>query len=162
MTVARAALLGAAGRDAGGGGGATAYRAFRLRITEDQGSDRMWLDELYFYASDGGDDLVVTIGGSEFASNVANPQYAFNRSGGEAGDFSFDPPEIIGWDFGSGNEQTLYSYAVKGGGTTNRPPKAWKLQGSNDTTTGLDGTWTDLDSQSGQTWTPRETKTFVV
>jgi hypothetical protein len=31
-------------------------------------------------------------------------------------------------------------------------PSAWVFQGSNDTTTGLDGTWVDLDSRSGQVY----------
>lgn len=57
------------------------------------------------------------------------------------------------------NAKILYSYAVEvatGGEPTNRAPKTWTMQGSNDQVT-----WTTLDTQSSQTgWSAGELRTF--
>jgi len=45
----------------------------------------------------------------------------------------------------------------------NSMPKDWVLQGSNDTTTGLNGNWVDLDRQINQSWATANTeKTYTL
>ncbi len=47
--------------------------------------------------------------------------------------------------------------SVTSGTILNVMPKKWILQGSNDTTNGINGTWKDLDTQENQTWTTNNT-----
>jgi hypothetical protein len=61
-------------------------------------------------------------------------------------------PQFVGYIFGSGAAHTVASYKIVGNrGDATNSPTAWTLQGSNDTTNGSDGTWTTVDTQSGQT-----------
>lgn len=80
-----------------------------------------------------------------FGNLTANESYATanGRRDGKIG-FAFkDTP------------QPIKSYSVKSMGALTYikgMPKDWVFQGSNDTTTGLDGTWTDLDTRTNQSW----------
>jgi len=75
----------------------------------------------------------------------------FNGNGGTTG--------WIMYDFGSGNNQTIKGYSITSASDVpGRDPKTWTLQGSND-----GSTFTNLDSQSGQTFTYRQqTNTYSI
>jgi hypothetical protein len=65
----------------------------------------------------------------------------------------------IGWiklDFGSGYSKTITRYKIKTA-TVGREPKNFTFQGSNN-----DSDWTVLDTQTNQTWTPGEEKTYDI
>jgi hypothetical protein len=47
--------------------------------------------------------------------------------------------------------KVITSYVLYGSNTDSRNAKTWKLQGSNDSTDGNNGTWTDLDTQTNIT-----------
>ncbi|EON72830.1 hypothetical protein [Lysinibacillus sphaericus] len=57
------------------------------------------------------------------------------------------------------NKITVTKYKVRSmaGSYLNSMPKNWVLQGSNDTTDGINGTWEVLDTQTNQTWTTLNT-----
>ncbi len=67
-------------------------------------------------------------------------------------------PVWIAYDFGAGNSKTIARYQIywqgADGGLT---PKDWRFQASND-----GATWTTLDTQTGQSWSSGEWKTFTI
>lgn len=71
---------------------------------------------------------------------------------------------ILGFYFT--NPVKAVGYLVKSSSTSSyisAMPNTWVLQGSNDTTDGLDGTWDDLDEQSGQVYTSiNQTKEYDI
>lgn len=75
--------------------------------------------------------------------------YWLTLSGGEA-------PSWLKYDFGSGNAKTIVRTTIQGGPNVPRYPTAWTLEGSNN-----DSAWTTLDTQSSQTFTAGEVKTFT-
>lgn len=65
-------------------------------------------------------------------------------------------PQWVKYDFGAGNEKIITSYALTAGNTVpDRCPRDFKLQGSND-----NSAWTDLDTQTAQTFTNNQTKSY--
>jgi hypothetical protein len=67
-------------------------------------------------------------------------------------------PQRIGYKFTA--SKVIKAYTVKCY-LANEAPSAWTLQASNNTTTGLDGTWTDIVTVSGQTgWAGFDKRTF--
>ena len=64
-------------------------------------------------------------------------------------------PHWLQYQFSSGKIVTSYSITSRNDDTYPLSPKAWKLQGSNNGTS-----WTDLDAQSGQSFTHDEKKTY--
>ncbi|MET4561043.1 hypothetical protein ABIA69_002188 [Lysinibacillus parviboronicapiens] len=63
------------------------------------------------------------------------------------------------------NKITVTKYKIRSMASSylNSMPKNWILQGSNDTTDGINGTWEVLDTQTNQTWTTVNTdKVYAV
>lgn len=69
---------------------------------------------------------------------------------------------IIGYYFNNKKRVTKYKITSSSvASTVNYLPKKWVLQGSSNTTNGLDGDWFDLDAQENQIWTKvSETKEY--
>lgn len=74
-------------------------------------------------------------------------------------------PETIGADFSNTLPDgsfgiVLTSFTMTSGNDVpNRDPRVWRIEGSNDTTTGFDGTWTTIFSRtdgSSSDWTARQ------
>lgn len=66
-------------------------------------------------------------------------------------------PHWLKYDFGASNEKVIVKYTINAHSSVpNRTPKDFKLQGSND-----DSAWTDLDTQTGQTFSGNETKIYT-
>lgn len=93
---------------------------------------------------------------SFFASSSlsgTHPAMAFNGAS-DVNDFWANPgaslPAHVGLQFGTGFVSTGY-YLWGRTDTPSQTPKDWTFQGSNDSTNGTDGTWTTLDTRSGQT-----------
>lgn len=61
----------------------------------------------------------------------------------------------IKYDLGEGVSKTAAQYRLTARGISYHPCTAWLFQGSNN-----NADWTTIDSQSGQTWTDGEVKTF--
>jgi len=100
--------------------------------------------------------------GSEGAFNVFDNAVGSGQAKwccGDSGVFP-DPGMIVGADFSNtlakGSEFiVLKSFTVTSGNDTPaRDPVVWQIQGSSDTTTGLDGTWTTIfdHSSGGSDW----------
>ena len=66
-------------------------------------------------------------------------------------------PTWIKYDFGSGVTKTVNRYTYTARATVYNYWAAWILQGSNDNTN-----WTDLDTQSGQSFTGGQKKTYTL
>ncbi|MGG1650399.1 DUF1565 domain-containing protein [Paenibacillus sp. NRS-1775] len=84
-----------------------------------------------------------------------NEGYCSTNSSGGVGflGYRFTAPKIIA------------KYVVRNGtlNSYNRLPKNWTFEGSNDSTSGIDGTWEVLDRQSKQIWnTPSTDKVFEI
>ena len=93
-------------------------------------------------------------GGGEFAFNVFD-----NTVGGGNAKWccgtSF--PQIVGAVFDQSYLLTHFTL-TSGNDTVTRDPRVWQIQGSNDSTTGLDGTWTNIYSRTdanSSDWTAR-------
>ena len=94
------------------------------------------------------------------ASSLARVQYAFDHdidgaSYWEQNNF----PTVSAWlqiDFGDSNDVIISKYALNIY-LSNRAPSAWTFRGSTDGTT-----WVDLDSQSGQVFSPGITRDFPI
>ncbi|MUM77258.1 hypothetical protein GKC30_06405 [Pseudodesulfovibrio sp. F-1] len=89
---------------------------------------------------------------SNFAANYW-PAQAFNGKYGDgwcaATVPSVNSPVILAYDYGAAkqvNNYTLFGW----GNNTARTPSDWNVQGSNNSTNGMDGTWTTLDTRSGE------------
>lgn len=67
------------------------------------------------------------------------------------------PPCWIKYDLGAGNAKTMTEYRMKKRGTEYHTPTAWKLYGSND-----DSDYTELDSQTGQSFSGVGYKVYTV
>ncbi|MDP1620215.1 MAG: hypothetical protein Q8M12_04425, partial [bacterium] len=72
-------------------------------------------------------------------------------------------PGYLGYDFGVGNEKVIIKYTLAN--VTDRYatmfPRDWTFEGSNDSTNGLtDGTWTVLDTRSGESAALAEIKSY--
>lgn len=91
-------------------------------------------------------------GGGEFSFNVFNNQVG----GGNAKMCCEGAPIVIGAIF---TDQYLLTHFTMTSSNDSplRDPNTWSIQGSNDTTTGLDGTWSDIfvDNTVGTLWTAR-------
>lgn len=71
---------------------------------------------------------------------------------------------ILGFYFNSKKRISKYTIrSMSGSAYLKSMPKSWILQGSNDTTDGLNGKWFDLDTQTNQIWTTVNTdKTYEI
>jgi hypothetical protein len=155
-------------------GGATAYRYYRLYITDNNGNvvassiGRWWLyrdlaatDKINTQALR--DDLTHTYDSDPFSG--ANPPESVAVD---------DYTDIYEWyvenndvwpiwisiDLGSGNEEGVLAYKLMAQRVINpgtRQPSSWEFQGSNDNTN-----WTTLHTASNETaWTPLEFRTYT-
>ncbi|MGE8038016.1 hypothetical protein [Lysinibacillus sp. NPDC093692] len=69
----------------------------------------------------------------------------------------------LGFNFNSKKRITKYKLtSPSASGQINYMPKNWALQGSNDTTDGVNGNWKDLDKQTNQIWTTVSTEKVYV
>ncbi|OXS65745.1 hypothetical protein B1B04_24880 [Lysinibacillus sp. KCTC 33748] len=65
---------------------------------------------------------------------------------------------ILGFRFKNDKRVTKYKIrSMTNSSVLKSMPKSWVLQGSNDTTDGINGSWYDLDTQSNQIWTTANT-----
>lgn len=101
--------------------------------------------------------------GFPFALQIYNTSYdkwmAFDKNDSKFYLTSVTPSGILGFYFS--DKKLVSKYKIKTPSTTSylkSMPKDWILQGSNDTTTGLDGTWENLDTQTNQIWTTVNTE----
>ena len=167
MTVAFRAILGAAGRDAGGAGG-TSYRYYRIAVSAVGSGTATGTIELELRTTLGGPSVAVGADGTAFASeNAGNrpPAEAFDgvlSANNGCLDTTVTFPWILGYDFGAGNEQEIIQYAVSSyptaTSTANRSFKDWTFEGSNN---GSD--WDVLDTVTGETgWTLGEQRVFTL
>ena len=119
-------------------------------------------------------DIVPTMTSNTTPSGLAfaSTEGSVNLQAWEAFDNLSRPSETTGWEATGNTGYIGYKGASKivtsltiqaedntlGGA---RSPNTFTLQGSNDTTTGADGTWVTLDSYSGETFTQNEIRTFT-
>ena len=152
-------------RDSGDGGGAAEYTAYRILISANNGDASFVGTRELSLIETLGDDLgfAVDSDGTAFASSEgSSTNYpaarAFNGTRGGTNDgwlsqMTPSYPEHVGIILPTAKR--LYRYALGKGPTGTNPntraPRDWKIQGSNDTTNGADGTWDDLDERSGVT-----------
>lgn len=80
----------------------------------------------------------------------------FDKDTGTAWLDSTANPHWLRYDFGAGVTKKIVKYTMTASIVGTRSPSAWKFQGSNN---GTD--WTDLDSQTGITFSNYEKKTFT-
>lgn len=111
-----------------------------------------------------GTDQIPTMSSNSAPSGLA---FASDASYGPAWQ-AMDKNNSTKWEGNKGSLVTLgyiwasafvavgYSIRV----TTNGKPYTWKLQGSNDTTTGADGSWSDLDTKTTHTITDNSSESF--
>lgn len=88
---------------------------------------------------------------------------AFNQVSNSEGFVAGGTSGQLGYGFENPIVINKYSMSVSATGSyASRMPKDWTFEGSNNSTTGLDGTWEIIDTQSGQVWdsVANETKTF--
>lgn len=97
--------------------------------------------------------------------NAWQGDYGPQNAAGTTGQFSCQTftgtPEW--WAAKLTSAKVLTSYAIQhsGNGSNGRNARDWKFQGSNDSTTGGDGTWVDLDTRTGQQTDALTTYTFT-
>ncbi|OXS65601.1 hypothetical protein B1B04_24945 [Lysinibacillus sp. KCTC 33748] len=100
--------------------------------------------------------------GFAFASSEYSASYSPWKAFSDSGYYSSSTNIIsgfLGFYFKSEVRITKYRLRSHSGSATylNSMPKNWVLQGSNDTTNGINGTWINLDTQANQIWTTRDT-----
>lgn len=141
--------------------------AWRLKITANNGdANYVSANEIEMRTSSGGANLCS--GGTAFANEEYSGRGAANAFDGvtvEPGWLSTSAalPKYIGYIFSSGvivNEVKLYGRSLSV--SLAQIPKNFTIQCSNDTTTGLDGTWTDVWNVTGATgWSVNESRVFT-
>lgn len=91
----------------------------------------------------------------------SSPEYMFDGSAGTDWESSDTVgTKTVGVDLGSGYRAIPTSYDMTCN-TNSACVSEWAFKGSGDSTDGLDGTWTTLDSRTGVTWTTSpHTRTF--
>lgn len=146
---------------------AAARRYWRISIASNNGNANTSIGELGFASSAGGKNLCT--GGASYANSVFGPSYAVayafdgSLTTRWAADGTHPLPHIIGYQLPSDtllNEVKVSTWSGSGWLGTDAP-KDFSVQSSADSTTGLDGTWKDEWSVSGQvSWSQGETRTF--
>jgi hypothetical protein len=133
-------------------------KGLRINISANGGDNFVVISEIEFRESVGGSDQ--TSGGISFATNDTTPDAAaaaFDNNNSSHYDITTSStplPQSIGYY--SATPMTPAQYTIFCNSTNARCPTAFKLQGS------TDGTWSDLNSQSGQSWSVPETKSYTV
>ncbi len=84
---------------------------------------------------------------------------------------AFDENNTTWWATPNGTVSDKISYQLLSGAIAtkyaitaylnDRAPKDWKLQGSNNSTNGTDGIWTDLDTRTGESFSDDQKKEFT-
>ena len=125
-----------------------------------------------FTFSNGGDaevefaEVALMIGGTDQTgsgtasatnTNGANPaSNAFdNNTGTKWAGFPLDA--TLTYDFGSGNNFAITTYSIQAISAAGHYPRSWTLARSSD-----DATYTTVDTQTGQSFTSLETKTYTI
>ena len=102
---------------------------------------------------------------SEFDSSVQHDGLAFDNSTStfwqSARETAHTGPWWLAYKMPVAKQIKSYSITPRSG-DYNRGPKDFKLQGSNDTTNGSNGTWDDLDTNTGVVYTSMTPKVFIV
>jgi hypothetical protein len=133
-------------------------KGLRINISANGGDNFVVISEMEFRESVGGSDQ--TSGGISFATNDTTPDAAaaaFDNNNSSHYDITTSStplPQSIGYY--SATPMTPAQYTIFCNSTNARCPTAFKLQGS------TDGTWSDLNSQTGQSWSVPETKSYTV
>lgn len=105
----------------------------------------------------------LTLNRVERSSDAGGPWRAQNLFEGQVGDNNVSwtagavVPQWVEVDVLTGAVLTSYTMQVRASDNTTYP-KDFKLQGSND----AGATWTDLDTQTGLTWTASQSRTFPI
>lgn len=148
----------------------TAYRYFKLDITENNGGAVTAIGEVYL---DGGDaqETIASLSPHDLTSDTSHSPYVVSASTESANAFyAFDASQSTKWlgtnsgtdwlkiDLGSGNSAIVYCYAVQicSEGNNNRGAKNWTLEGSSD-----DSNWNTVDTVTNQTgWFASQVRMF--
>ena len=135
------------------------YKALRLYITANNGDRFCRIYESEMRATVGGADQ--TSGGCAIQSNSTTPNAAAGAFDGNTS-LSWDIdtnshafPQWVGYAFP--DTVLVAQYTLTQSDSNARGAKDFKLQGSNDGVA-----WTDLNTQTNQTWTVPETKAYTV
>lgn len=149
--------------DVAGSSGGTSATGWRI-YCETNASANFGLAEFGLCTTIGGSSVAIGAGGLPFATTDFGgsfpPANAFDGNNSTiwvANDNT--PGELLGYVFGSA--QTIvevYIHSRMGAGRD--APLTAKLQFSNDSTTGFDGTWTDIANLSFATWADDTTQTL--
>jgi len=132
------------------------YKAYRINVTANNGDFITRIQEIEMRPTVGGADQCnngAAFGSHNFTSE--EPSKAFDNADGNSYDMNSPNTGHIGYYFP--DTVSVAQYTMKCNDTNARTPNTWKLQGSND-----GATWTDLNSQSSQTWSVPETKSYAV
>lgn len=126
--------------------GGAGHRFWRLYVTA--GTSYVQLKNFEMYADIGG-TVDLCEGGTPFASAALDgygPEKAFDTPGAGSGWATNEKPCWVGYDFGTPSSVAEYSLFWPGVG---EKPTAFAFQYSDDSTNGLDGTWTTVDAHTG-------------
>ena len=146
--------------------GATAYRHFKIQVSQALNSTTQVLFTLISLYDENGDlfspnnmtadnspSPYVVTASSEYSTSYKK-YYAFSTTAGSWR--SNDADRWIALDIGEGNAKILRSYSIKN--ENNYDPISWTVYGSND-----GSTWIPLHAATGQNnWSDGETRTFDI
>jgi len=141
---------------------------WRVYITANNGNAVAAVDEIEMSAAAGGANIAM--GGTPFASSSLSgwpPSQAFdgiNVDPGWASNSGTAFPQYVGTKLATATKVNSIKIHARNEATAapSQAPQAFTIQSSLDSTTGLDGTWTNEWSVTGQTgWAVGETRTFT-
>jgi hypothetical protein len=132
------------------------YKAYRINVSASNDASFTLIQEVEMRATVGGADQCN--GGRAWGSqNNTNEDAgkAFDNTDGNNYDLHIP---VTGWlAYGFAVPVGVAQYTVRCNNTNSRTPKDWTFEGSND-----GATWTSLNSQTNQTWSVPETKSFTI
>jgi len=134
------------------------YKAFRWNVTANNGDTFTLIQEAQIMLTVGGADQCNN--GLAFGSHAAvneTPDKAFDNADGNNYDMAGPNTGYLGYYVETAFAPAQYSLRCTSSNT--RTPKTWDFQGSNDPT---GASWTTLNSQSNQSWSVPETKTYNI
>ena len=114
------------------------------------------------YVTDGTYGIDVCGGGTASADTIYNATYSADKACDDLANTAWSTTDVAyphwwKYDLGEGNEKTVNKYTIQARDTSGETAaKDFKLQGSNN-----DSDWTDLDIQTGETYTNGQKKTYT-
>lgn len=132
------------------------YKAYRLNVSANNGDTFTYIQEMEMRATVGGADQCN--GGRAFGSHASGgeePAKAFDNADGN--NYDMFSPNTGYLAYGFPVPVAVAQYRVRSISTSARAPKDWTFQGSND-----GSSWTTLNTQTNQTWSPPENKDYTI